>query len=215
MRSSQAGYTLIEMLVSLVIVGLASAMLLSGLSTGRRVWERADVADTAGEAVSGAQMLLRQRIERSFPATRYDRTPTYSDFSGKVDQVVFLAPPRDINAPSALNRYMLSLAPSGDLLLSSVSDVASDPVHQVNSLVLLHNVQQVEIAYFGVVPPDTAPNWHAQWDSMPSLPLLVRIRVQFPPDDPRVWPDLLVKPFATVDSMCVLAVMLGKCRGRQ
>jgi general secretion pathway protein J len=82
-------------------------------------------------------------------------------------------------------------------------------------LVLLHNVQQLDIAYFGVVPPDKDPAWHDQWQLMPTLPLLMRVRVGFPPEDTRGWPDLLIKPFAMVDSMCVLTVMTGKCRGRQ
>ncbi len=215
MGTRTAGYTLVEMLASLIIIGLASAMMLSGLGTGRRVWERVDVAATAGEAISGAQMLLRERLERAYPATRYDKIPTYADFYGAANGVSFLSPPRDIHAPTGLQRYTLTLAPNGDLVLADLSDVAVDPKAPGEQLVLLHNVQQLDIAYFGVVPPDRGPNWHDQWQARPVLPSLVRIRVQFPPDDPRGWPELLVKPFATVDSMCVLTVMTGKCRGRQ
>jgi general secretion pathway protein J len=214
MPSRQAGYTLIEMLATLIIVGLVSTLILSGLNTGRRVWERADVANIAGETVSGAQMLLRDRLERSFPATRYDKIPTYADFAGKADAVNFLSPPRDIHAPSGLVRYTLGLASNGDLVLRSLSDLASDPQAPGEQLVLLHNVQQLDIGYYGVVPPDKAANWHDQWGPSAVLPLLIRIRVQFPPDDPRAWPELVIKPFATVDSMCVLTVMTGKCRGR-
>jgi general secretion pathway protein J len=111
-------------------------------------------------------------------------------------------------------RYTLGLASNGDLVLNSLTDLAVDPQAPGEQLVLLHNVQQLDIAYFGVVPPDKAPNWHDQWGQRAILPLLIRIRVQFPPDDPRAWPELVVKPFATVDSMCVLTVMTGKCRGR-
>src|SRR5580765_8408464 len=105
MRSREAGYTLVELLASLIIIGLASAMMLSGISTGHRVWERADLANAAGETISGSQMLLRGRIERAFPATRYDKIPTYVDFFGASNGLTFLAPPRDIHAPQALMRY--------------------------------------------------------------------------------------------------------------
>jgi general secretion pathway protein J len=214
MAARVAGYTLVEMLASLIIVGLISALMLSGLNTGRRAWERADVANFAGETISGAQLLLRERLEHAFPATRYDKIPTYADFTGTAEGVNFLSPPRDIHAPQALMRYTLGLASNGDLVLSSLTDLAVDPQAPGEQLVLLHNVQQLDIAYFGVVPPDKAPNWHDQWGQRAILPLLIRIRVQFPPDDPRAWPELVVKPFATVDSMCVLTVMTGKCRGR-
>jgi general secretion pathway protein J len=215
MRSRDAGYTLVELLASLVIIGMVSMMMLSGITAGRRVWERADVANAQGETISGAQMLLRERIERAYPATRYDKIPTYADFFGAANGVNFLSPPRDIHAPSGLVRYNLALAPNGDLVLSALSDLAIDPKAPGEPLVLLHNVQQLDIAYFGVVPPDKDPAWHDQWQLRPALPLLMRVRVQFPPEDTRAWPDLLIKPFATVDSMCVLTVMTGKCRGRQ
>ncbi|HWA88828.1 MAG TPA: type II secretion system protein [Rhizomicrobium sp.] len=208
------GYTLVEMLASLIIVGFAGAMMLSGIATGRRVWERADKASSIGESISGAQMVLRERLERAYPATRYDHIPTYSDFSGSENGVNFLSPPRDIHAPQALQRYTLGLTPQGDLVLNDMSDVAADPKAPGEPLVLLRNVQQLDIAYYGVVPPEKAPAWHDQWQRLPVLPRLMRIRVTFPPDDPRGWPDLLIKPFATVDTMCVLTVMTGKCRGR-
>ncbi|HTT99874.1 MAG TPA: type II secretion system protein [Rhizomicrobium sp.] len=215
MRVREAGYTLVELLASLVIIGMVSMMMLSGITAGRRVWERADVANSQGETISGAQMLLRERVERAYPATRYDKIPTYADFFGAENGVNFLSPPRDIHAPFGLVRYTLALAPNGDLVLSALSDMAIDPKAPGEPLVLLHNVQQLDIAYFGVVPPDKDPAWHDQWQLKPTLPLLMRVRVQFPPEDTRAWPDLLIKPFATVDSMCVLTVMTGKCRGRQ
>jgi general secretion pathway protein J len=213
--SRDAGYTLIELLAALVIIGMTSWMMLSGITAGRRVWERADVANAQGEVVSGAQMLLRERIERAYPATRYDKIPTYADFFGASNGVNFLSPPRDIHAPQGLVRYTLGLAPNGDLVLKALTDLAVDPTASEEPLVLLHNVQQLDIAYFGVVPPDKEPAWHDQWQLMPALPLLMRVRVGFPPEDTRAWPDLLIKPFAMVDSMCVLTVMTGKCRGRQ
>jgi general secretion pathway protein J len=210
----EGGYTLIEMLASLIIVGLAAAMMVSGIVTGRRVWEHADAATTLGETVSGTQMLLREEIERAYPATRYDKIPTYADFYVAENTVTFLAPPRALHAPQALMRYTLALAANGDLVLADASDVAANP-QALEPLVLLHNVQQLDIGYYGVVPPDKAPAWHDTWQGRAALPLLMRIHVQFPPDDPRGWPDLLIKPFAMVDTMCVLTVMTGKCRGRQ
>ncbi|HVV64320.1 MAG TPA: prepilin-type N-terminal cleavage/methylation domain-containing protein [Rhizomicrobium sp.] len=214
MEARDDGYTLIELLASLLIVAMASVMMLSGVSTAHRVWERADVANAGGETISGAQLLLRDKLERAFPATRYDKIPTYIDFFGAANGMTFLAPARDLHAPSGLVRYTLQLAPNGDLVLSDLSDLAPDPKAPGEPLALLHNVQQIDIAYFGVLPPDKTPAWHETWQGRQTLPLLVRVRVQFPPDDARSWPELLIKPFATVDSMCVLTVMTGKCRGR-
>jgi len=184
-----AGYALIEMLATLVIIGMMSAMMISGLGASQQVWQRVDSANNMGDTIAGAQILLRERLERVFPATRYDKIPSYADLDGVADKFMFLSFPRDVQAPSAPN---------------------ASP----ENLVLLHNVQGLDISYFGVAPPDNKPAWRFAWEGRPSPPQLIRIRVQFPPQDSRVWPELLVKPFAMVDSMCVLIVTTGKCRGR-
>lgn len=209
----ERGYALIEMLVSLALIGMMSAMMVEGIGTGRRVWEHIDATNTVGDQIAGAQILLRQRLERLVPATRFDKIPSYADFDGKADSMVFLAPPRDVQQPSASMRYQLSLAPNGDLVLASLSDVAAQQT-QPQQLVLLHNAQGLDIAYYGSAPPDNSPNWRFAWEQRPTPPQLIRIRVHFSPQDPRVWPELLIKPFATVDTMCVLIVRTGKCRGR-
>jgi hypothetical protein len=69
---------------------MVSVMMLSGITAGRRVWERADIANAQGESISGAQILLRERLERAYPATRYDKIPTYADFFGIENGVSFL-----------------------------------------------------------------------------------------------------------------------------
>jgi general secretion pathway protein J len=214
MRSGSAGYALIEMLATLIIVGMTTAMMVSGLGTSRRVWDHIDAANTMGDAVAGSQMLLRDRVERMFPATRYDKIPSYADFDGLADKLMFLAPPRALGAPSGLRRYQLAVAANGDLVLSSLSDLAADQKTPSENLVLLHHVQGLDIAYFGAAPPDNRPGWRFVWEQRPGPPQLIRIRVQFAPQDPRVWPELLVKPFATVDSMCVLMISTRNCRGR-
>lgn len=214
MRSSSAGYALVEMLAALIIIGMTSAMMVGGLGNSRRVWDHIDAANTMGDAIAGAQSLLRDRIERVFPATRYDKIPSYADFAGAADKMMFLAPPRDIGAPSALRRYQLAVAANGDLVLSSISDVAADQNAVPENLVLLHHVQGLDMAYYGVAPPDNRPGWRFTWELRPAAPQLIRIRVQFGPQDPRVWPELLIKPYAVVDSMCVLMVTTKSCRGR-
>jgi general secretion pathway protein J len=214
MTSRSAGYALVEMLATLLIVGMTSALMVSGLGASRRVWDKVDSANSMGDAIAGAQLALRERLERVFPATKYDKIPSYADFDGVADKVMFLSSPRDVSSPSALRRYQLSIAPNGDLLLASVSDLAADPTKPDENLVLLHNVQGLDIAYFGVVPPDNRAGWRFTWEQRPAPPQLIRIRLQFAPQDPRVWPELLIKPAAMVDSMCVLMVMTKKCRGR-
>ena len=208
------GFTLAELLVALVVMGMMGVMIVSGVGTGRRVWERMDSGSSWREAVEGAQLALRNRLEGAYPQTRFDSSAPYSDFAGNAKTVTFLAEDAAARRPSALRRYRLMVGVSGDLILSSVSDLAADDNPPRDDTVLLHNVQSIDVAYFGAAPPDNVPRWRLEWEKRPTLPQLVRVRVQFAPGDTRWWPDLIVHPAATVDTRCVLDFASHRCQGR-
>ena len=230
MRARESGFTIVEMLASLVIMAMIAEMLISGISTGRRVWERTDAATEAAEVVSGAQMLLRQRLQHIYPVTRFDTMPPNVDFDGETTSIFFQAQPRVAQMPSALRRYKLWLSPRGELVLSSASDVAIDPTKPDENLVLLTGVQALDIAYYGPAPapPGSAftpfepgksltpqpSTWQLQWAKRTEPPTLVRVHVAFEQGDRRVWPDLLVKPIVNIDTQCVFNPATGYCRGR-
>ncbi|MGD0141567.1 MAG: hypothetical protein ABSC92_00250 [Rhizomicrobium sp.] len=214
MSERAAGYAIAEMLASLVILGMIGALMISGITTGRRVWERMDATDASAESVAGTQLLLRERIERAFPATRNDTVPPFADFEGTADQISFLGEARDSERPTALRRYRLALDTDGDLVLSAVSDVAVNQAVASEILVLLRGVQEFDVAYFGP-QPNGASTWQLNWQHQASLPQLVRIRLQFEQGDRRAWPELLIKPMISIDSLCVLNAATGRCRGRQ
>jgi prepilin-type N-terminal cleavage/methylation domain-containing protein len=215
MAERDRGFTIIELLVSLVILSMLTLMIITGLGSGRRVWERMDQNALALETVEGAQTLLRDRIERTYGATRYDTAAPYADFRGLSNRLNFLAPPPEVARPQALRRYDLSLGAAGDLILSSWSDVAADPDHPaITSVVVLRGVQAMDIAYFGVAPPDNTPRWRPAWIEQPAPPRLVRVRLAFASGDHREWPDMIVKPAADVDIRCILDIATGRCGGR-
>src|SRR3546814_16958062 len=92
MRST-GGFTLVELLVSLGLMALVGLMLLSGISSGRRVWERADSRTNDAESIAAAQSLFRNILERAYPATRFDGSATFVAFRGESDSVSFIGPP--------------------------------------------------------------------------------------------------------------------------
>jgi general secretion pathway protein J len=215
MADRDGGFTIIELLVSLVILSMLSMMMIMGLGTGRRVWERMDQSALAIESVEGAQTLLRDRIERTYGATRFDAAMPYADFRGQATRLDFLAPPPEVARPQALFRYDLSLSGDGDLLLSSWSDIAADPAHPaITTVTVLKRVQAIDIAYYGSAAPDNTPRWRSVWDHQPAPPRLVRVRLAFAPGDSREWPEMIVKPAADVDVRCILDIATGRCGGR-
>lgn len=209
-----AGFALIEALASLVLVGMLGVMLIQGVATGQRVWERLDTRSAALEAVEGAQTVLRGRLEQIYPATLFSVGEVRVDLDGEPESIAFLAPPALASRPAPLRRFRLDLTAGQDLVLSSVSDVAILGEPGVTRQVLLTGVRQLDIAYFGPQPPDMTPQWHSAWADQTLPPELIRIRIAFEPNDPRQWPDLIVRPLTTIDSECILSPSTGHCRGR-
>ena len=211
---SDAGFSLVEALASLVVVGMIGLLLVEGVTTGRRVWERIDTREAHGEFLDAAQTTLRDRIEQIYPATLYDKTPPYIDFRGTAEEVTFLANPPVSERPAAIRRYTLALDTATNLILSSISDVPPPAQAPVTRQILLSGVRQLDVAYFGATQSDLARRWRPVWADESTLPEVVRVRLTFEPGDERQWPDLIIRPRATIDADCKLNPVSHHCKGR-
>lgn len=208
------GFALVEALASLVIVGMLTLMLVSGVGVGRSVWERMDSRAAAGEAIEGAQSRLRDRLEQIYPATLYGGAEALADFAGDTDSLVFLSLPDAIHSPGPLRRYRLYLDPKSELVLASISDVKNDHDPGLTSEILLGGVQSLDIAYYGQLAPDTGALWRPSWKQQALPPQLIRVRLGFERGDRRAWPDLIVHPLVNINSGCILSAATSHCRGR-
>jgi general secretion pathway protein J len=135
------------------------------------------------------------------------------DFEGAAGALTFLSSPPGSSRPAPLMRYRLEVTTGGELLLSSLSDVAAQGA-ATSRQPLLTGVRQLDLAYFGAADPDQTRRWRSSWQDQPKPPELVRVRVVFEPGDRRWWPDLIVKPQVTIDTACVLEPTGHGCRGR-
>lgn len=69
---------------------------------------------------------------------------------------------------------------------------------RTRQVVLLTGVADVRLRYFGQGDDfDEPPQWHERWEDMLARPNLVSMRVDFPPGDARMWPELIVAPVAS------------------
>jgi general secretion pathway protein J len=208
------GFALVEALASLVVLGMIGLMIVQGVGVGQRVWERLDVHEAGGEVVDAAQTILRDRLEQTYPATDYQGGAPTIDFEGGAQKAVFLASPPLSERPSGLRRYTLSLNDKSQLVLTSISAVGRERAAPLTQ-VLLDNVRSVDLSYFRSLGATSSPVWYREWSGEAALPQVIRVQVGFDPNDPRHWPDLLIRPWATIDAGCRLDPVYHGCRGRQ
>jgi general secretion pathway protein J len=217
-RASVNGFTLVELLVSLAVLGLFGAMLLAALDKTASFLVRARDRTEGQDGVGAAQMLVRARIEALRAVTRDVSATPQVDANGDSTSFTFFAPPPDHAAPDALWRYRLTATAAGDLILFTASslddryDFASLESAGWQPIPLLHRVKALNISYFGGAERSTERRWQTRWLAREQPPELVRVRVQFDDGDVRHWPDLVVRPSATVNTACRIDPVSATCR---
>lgn len=213
----ERGYTLIEMLVALAVTGLLAAMLLSGLSSANGFISRTAQRASGGDAVYEAQRMLRTRVEGLRPVIRLDSMEPTVDAQGDEASFSFQGPPPDAAQPDAPWRYRLQTTADGALMLYHASsldrryDFGAPGATGWQGQRVIDNVAAMRISYFGRDPISNGRRWQTRWFRRPQPPDLVRISVRFRDGDDRLWPDLVIRPRATINTACKIDALTGRC----
>ncbi len=208
-----AGFTLVELLVAMTLLGFLTVLLFGGLRFGTRAWERSQENYADENAIRSAEGLLASAIAQAYPLPLHAGTHGLGvDFDGQAQQMTWLSAASD-NA-GAMRRLRLAAQPQGsgmdlDLLASAELATTQEPARQR----LLGKVSAFDLAYLGRRNGEKTSRWAADWRGQPRLPDLIRVRVRMT-DTRLAWPDLVVAPRITADAGCVLDALTNDCRGR-
>ncbi len=192
-----AGFTLLEVLVALVVLGFLMVGLSQGVRFGLAAWgTQARIIDRRGD-LDAVDRTLRRLVQQMDPGTRSD-PPT---IAGTEARLMFTsALPMTADAESA--DMLLAMDAGHRLLLRWTPHLhakRTSPPPPPRSEVLLSGIERLQLAYWRAGPAgagSAGAGWVRAWDAR-SLPALVRIRVLFPPRDHRHWPDLVAAPLRT------------------
>jgi general secretion pathway protein J len=212
------GFTLLELLVSMTLLALLIVLLFGGLRFGARAWDHNQAHSTGMDEVRLVQGLLRREIEQAYPfwLTTDPLHPTV-DFQGAENAMMFLAPAPQVFGGGGRARIVFEREADGryeQLVMRAQPELSIDD-GTVREEPLLRHLAAVGFAYYGADSPDATPAWHDSWAGMRTLPLLVRVHVEFPRGDARSWPELIVTPRIFVDASCVYDPTGNRCQGRQ
>lgn len=212
-----AGFTLLELLVAMTVLGVLTGLLATGLSFGTRIWEREQTQLEQWAEMQLVEDVLRRTVGEAWPLN----VPTVADtegvaFVGTSNSINFLGPPPAQSQAGGIYQYgLLSRTGSegASLVLTwrlhspdgtqrqgrrgLVARIRRQASGEHKEVVLIDGVTNVEFSYFGGGGDDIEPRWSNRWEDAAKLPMLVRMHVRFPAGDRRRWPDLVIAPAIT------------------
>ena len=213
LRSLPRGFTLIEMLVALALMGMIAVILITSLQLGGHTWQRVMRAAASTEDIAQAQEILRSRLSSLYPDDRPAAEiskPAFLISDGT--SLEFSAAAPEATADGIL-RYQIGVsASSGALEIRSWSD---QPGHlaspsDLSAEALLSHVAHLAVQFW-LKPEATPGRWVDRWESN-KVPELIRIDVTFAANDRRRWPPLYIEPRIDTPASCVFDVVSRRCR---
>jgi len=222
MTRAQSGFTLIELVVAMVLLGTMMVLLYGGLSFGLRGWDAADVNGrrTADQRI--ASNFLRREVAETFPMRFKDPMVLKLAFEGKKDTLRFTsARPAGI---SALGLSLVGLAVETDnekrtrnlvMRRAPPDDAAKDfgPLDRGEATVLFERVDSVTFGYFGAENDFADAAWVDNWEFPGRVPQLIRIQVRLA--DGSSLPEMVVKLVLGEEAGCLESTFQRVCRPRR
>lgn len=194
----RTGFTLLEMLVVLAVLGLLVVGLTQGVRASLTLWgaQTRRIGET-GELDAGAR-ILRTLLSGISPPPSGGLAPGpagSTEIKGGPDSLAFIGDlPTGLGTTRRAN-ITLELR-QGRLVLRWTPrrhELTSVPAPEPIETEVIRGVERLDLAYWGSPSPDQPAAWQTQWDG-PEIPELIRLRLGFAKGDRRRWPDLIAAP---------------------
>jgi len=182
----KAGFTLLEMLVALTVLGFILVGLAQGMHFGLLAWSAETRLSAGNSDLETVDTTLRHLIEGAAPGGELDPAP----FIGTSDRLGWITALPNAAGPSPHRRMQAILLVDAQhrLVLRWRPYIHATPLRPSpgpTDTELLNNVARLHIAYWR-----PGGDWLNAWNAS-DLPTLVRLRIEFVHGDRRNWPDIV------------------------
>lgn len=219
----QAGFTLIEMVVALTILGTMLVLLYSGLSFALRSWDASDVNGQRTMDRRIGENFLRREVSELFPMRWKDPVTLKVAFEGDSHRLRFVsARPAGI-AMGGLSLVSIEVEDDSRdrrqrhlvMRRAMPDDEQKDfgPLEKAEAVILIPDVDSVEFAYFGVENDFAEPKWSDDWRYPSRIPQMIRMRVKTA--EGVQLPDMVMKTMLGEEAGCLENSFQRLCRPRR
>ena len=197
-RETEAGFTLLEIMVAMVVLTMIITTAFGALRLGERSWETGLTLAGNTETLRTVAGLMQRQFNQVLPLSWTEDTQTSIAFYGDYDRVRFIAPAPQHHGATGLFEFTLIVEPHASgaslVLYYRLHDPDSRPFQPDDSesqrVLLLDNLKSAAFNYYGSPAVGDPPRWHSQWGSdAETFPQLVRARLATSSEQQQ-WPEL-------------------------
>jgi general secretion pathway protein J len=192
----EAGFSLVEILVSLVLLSMVAALLASGLSLGQRVWQRSEERAQTSRVMFDAQTALRRLLDNMQPLRLGSQGSRAVEFRGSADEldgIVPLPPHIGLGGLYRLHLFRNRSARRLDLTFHAYEQGMGTGDDAAAPTTLANDIDGMDLRYFGKARGEDTPSWRNEWQGQEELPALISIKITGAKTGV-VWPELLIAP---------------------
>jgi general secretion pathway protein J len=223
MKRSHGGFTLIELVVAMTILGTMLMLLYSGLSFALRSWDAGDVNGRRTMDRRIGENFMRREISELFPMRWKDPIALKLAFEGDSKHLRFVS-----SRPAGLAMGGLALVSidveedarnrnERNLVMRRAmpDDEAVDfgPLDKAERSILIPDIDSVEFSYFGAENDFADPHWTDNWNFPARVPQMIRVRVKTA--EGAVLPDMVMKTMLGEEAGCLENSFQRLCRPRR
>ncbi len=189
-----AGFTLIEVMLAMTLLSIMVVLLFSSLRIGAESWNKGEskIAQVNQKAV------VYQFFKRHLPSIPllwddFSEGQRQFTFQGERNKLQFVSTFPASSGRKGLQRFEIVFDKSEQgiikIMLKPFFPTIDGEDWQVEEVILLENVENFELAYFGKESNDSDEIWHDSWQEKQNLPALLKIKIALA--DQSYWPEMV------------------------
>ncbi|MEP0068928.1 prepilin-type N-terminal cleavage/methylation domain-containing protein [Pyruvatibacter sp.] len=207
----QAGFTLVEALLTLVLSGMLLAFLYQALFFSTRFLATGSRSAEVSRQTHELAGVLRGELESAYPHITPDPEQGYvTRFEGTSQSIEFLSTYPTKNDVEGIRDVRITVEDAGLLVASALWREGRQETTGARQV--LYDGFGATFAFADKVD-DGEPEWTVRWTARRDLPALVKVVMTDKRNDDSVQ-TLIVRPQIIVDSRCVFERLTRRCRGR-
>ncbi len=195
-RQYARGFTLMEVLIAMSLLGIMVVLLFASLKTCAESWERGEAKIAAVNEFAVVYQFFKRHLATTVPlANDFDPENITFSFQGEQHALKFVSAFPASAAKSGLQLFSLQLLDDeqGHYLQVTLTPFVTplqgtDLPHE--EVTLLDHVKSISLAYFGTNPNSGQADWQNDWLERDNLPRLVKITIVL--DNGAEWPEMVI-----------------------